>query len=270
MPADGYVPYGVTVDLVILTIRADQLCVLLIRRGLAPFEGALALPGGFVRPDETLVAAARRELAEETGLRLAEPTSGVHLEQLAAYGAVDRDPRARIVTIAFLALAPDLPEPRPGTDAAAAEFVPVAALAALTGTGTGTGTGLSCGGPAGAESVAGAGGDDGPDAVLAFDHAAILADGLERARSKLEYTALAAAFCPVEFTVAELRRVYELVWGAPLDPRNFHRKVTGTPGFLQPVGRSTARDGGRPAALYRRGAAEILHPAMRRPHLPEA
>nr|WP_050796166.1 NUDIX domain-containing protein [Parafrankia sp. EUN1f] len=255
-----------TVDLVILTIRADQLCVLLVRRGLAPFEGALALPGGFVRPCETLVAAARRELAEETGLRLAEPTSGVHLEQLAAYGAVDRDPRARIVTIAFLALAPDLPEPRPGTDAAAAEFVPVAALAALTG----TGTGLPCGGPAGAESVAGAGGDDGPGAVLAFDHAAILADGLERARSKLEYTALATAFCPTEFTVAELRRVYEIVWGAPLDPRNFHRKVTGTPGFLQPVGGSTARDGGRPAALYCRGTAEILHPAMRRPPPAEA
>ncbi|OHV37802.1 DNA hydrolase [Parafrankia colletiae] len=241
MQDDGYVAYGVTVDLVILTIRAEQLCVLLVRRGLAPFAGALALPGGFVRLDETLVEAARRELAEETGLLLPEPPPqgsawpGVHLEQLAAYGAIDRDPRARILTIAFLALAPDLPEPRSGTDAAAAEFVPVAALTGLGGLGG-----------------------------LAFDHAEILADGLERARAKLEYTALATAFCPAEFTVAELRRVYEIVWGAPLDARNFHRKVTGTPGFLEPVGHSTARDGGRPAALYRRGAAEILHPAMRR------
>ncbi|WP_084692154.1 NUDIX hydrolase [Parafrankia elaeagni] len=239
LPDDGYVAYGVTVDLVILTIRADQLCVLLVRRGLAPFAGALALPGGFVRPDETLAQAARRELAEETGLLLPELPSrgsawpGVHLEQLAAYGAIDRDPRARILTIAFLALAPDLPEPRGGTDAAAAEFVPVTALSGL--------------------------------GALAFDHAEILADGLERARAKLEYSALATAFCPAEFTVAELRRVYETVWGAPLDARNFHRKVTGTSGFLEPVGHSTARDGGRPAALYRRGAAELLHPAMRRP-----
>ncbi|MBE3206546.1 MULTISPECIES: NUDIX hydrolase [Parafrankia] len=285
MTVDGYAPYGVTADLVILTIRADQLCVLLVRRALEPFAGALALPGGFVRPDETLGAAARRELAEETGLRLDEPAPaergfaqaergagtaratsapavvgvgsagwpGAHLEQLAAYGAVDRDPRARVVTIAFLALAPDLPEPRSGTDAAAAEFVPVAAVAGAERVTRG---GVGEGG-VGEGEVDGAG--------LAFDHGAILADGLERARSKLEYTTLATAFCPVEFTVAELRRVYEIVWGAPLDPRNFHRKVTGTRGFLEPVGRSTTRDGGRPAALYRRGPAEVLYPAIRRP-----
>jgi 8-oxo-dGTP diphosphatase len=266
---DGYATYGVTVDLVILTIRADQLCVLVVRRGLEPFAGALALPGGFVRPGETLEAAARRELAEETGLGLDPPPPpppvdrpatagggppartdrrGGHLEQLAAYGAIDRDPRARVITVAFLALAPDLPSPLPGTDAAAADWMPVTALAGSAGAA-----------PAGVALAA-----DRP--TLAFDHASILADGLERARSKLEYTSLAAAFCPAEFTVAELRRVYEIVWGAPLDPRNFHRKVTGTPGFLTPVGRSTSRDGGRPAALYRRGAAEILHPAMRRPH----
>ncbi len=84
---------------------------------------------------------------------------------------------------------------------------------------------------------------------LAFDHHRILTDGIERARSKLEYTPLATAFCPPEFTINELRRVYEAVWGAPLDPRNFHRKVTKTAGFVEPTGRTATRRGGRPAQL---------------------
>jgi 8-oxo-dGTP diphosphatase len=99
---------------------------------------------------------------------------------------------------------------------------------------------------------------------LAFDHHPILSDALERARAKLEYSPLAAVSCPQEFTVAELRRVYEIVWGATLDPRNFHRKVTGTPGFLVPTGETANRDGGRPAQLYRPGTAPQLHPAMLR------
>lgn len=227
---DGYdpaafPPFAVTVDLVVLTLHDGDLSVLLVRRGEEPFRGRWALPGGFVRPDESLAATARRELAEETGL----PDGTVHLEQLASYGAVDRDPRMRVVTVAHLALAPDLPAPVAGTDAVAARWAPV-----------GEATGL------------------------AFDHDRILADGLERARSKLEYTPLATAFCPAEFTVAELRRVYETVWGAPLDPRNFHRKVTGTAGFLAPAGGTTTRDGGRPARLYRRGPAAGLHPPILR------
>ena len=100
---------------------------------------------------------------------------------------------------------------------------------------------------------------------LAFDHDRILADGVERARAKLEYTPLATAFCPPEFTVAQLREVYEAVWGRRLDPRNFHRKVTGTPGFVDPTGRSTTGDRGRPAQLFRRGPAALLHPPMLRP-----
>ncbi len=100
---------------------------------------------------------------------------------------------------------------------------------------------------------------------MAFDHARILRDGVERARAKLEYTTLGAAFCPDEFTVAELRRVYEIVWDTPLDPRNFHRKVTGADRFLLPAEAFTARDGGRPARLYRRGPAALLHPPMLRP-----
>lgn len=219
---------AVTVDLVVLTIRGGELQTLLVRRGEAPFKGRWALPGGFVRPHEDLDQAARRELSEETGI----PAAVVHLEQLASYGAPRRDPRMRVVTVAYLALAPDLPSPIAGTDAAAARWAPVADTLA-------------------------------EPRPLAFDHRAILAEGVERARAKLEYTPLAAAFCPSEFTVAALRRVYEIVWGTPIDPRNFHRKVTGTPGFLEPTG-TTARDGGRPAQRFRVGAVAILHPPMLR------
>ncbi|MDT8914962.1 NUDIX domain-containing protein [Amycolatopsis sp. PS_44_ISF1] len=223
----GHPPFAVTVDLVVLTLTGDELCALVVRRGIEPYRGEWALPGGFVREGEDLSDAARRELAEETGLA----PGTVHIEQLAGYGAPDRDPRMRVVTVAHLALAPDLPVPRAGTDAAEARWAPVRSL--------------------GAEH-------------LAFDHDRILADGLERARAKLEYTPLATAFCPPEFTVAELRRVYELVWATRLDPRNFHRKVTGADGLLEPTGRTTTRDGGRPARLYRRGKAELLHPPMLR------
>ncbi|WP_157734093.1 MULTISPECIES: NUDIX hydrolase [Frankia] len=228
LPAE-VVPVALSVDLVLLTVREEQLQVLLVRRGIEPYRDRWALPGGFVRPGEDLAAAAVRELAEETGLR--HPPA--HLEQLATYGAPDRDPRGRVVTVAFLALAPQSRTPIAGTDAAASRWEPVSTQ--------------GCG------------------SRLAFDHAAILADGLERARAKIEYSAAAAAFCEDEFTVAELRRIYELVWNSRLDPRNFHRKVTGTAGFLVPTGRFTSRDGGRPAELYRRGDATVLHPAMLRP-----
>src|SRR6478735_3604474 len=95
---------AVTVDLVVFTIRDDQLCALAIRRGIPPYRGRWALPGGFVQEEEGLVDAAQRELAEETGLE-----SSVHLEQLATYGAPRRDPRMRVVSVAYLALAAELP-----------------------------------------------------------------------------------------------------------------------------------------------------------------
>ena len=225
----SFPPVAVTVDLVVLTIREDRLCVLLVRRGQPPYRGRWALPGGFVHPDEDLDQAAARELGEETGLR--QPRA--HLEQQASYGDPRRDPRMRVVTVVYLVLAPDLPAPVAGGDAAAARWVPTEeALAQPPG--------------------------------LAFDHRRILGDGVERARSKLEYTPLGASFCPEEFTVAELRRVYETVWGVSLDPRNFHRKVTGGEGFLEATGTTTTRDGGRPAALYRRGHTALLHPPMLR------
>jgi 8-oxo-dGTP diphosphatase len=223
-------PFAVTVDLVVLTVAEDALQVLVVRRGVGPHRGRRALPGGFVHIDEDLPDAAERELAEETGVA----GVGVHLEQLATYGAPRRDPRGRVVTVAYLALIPDLAAPEAGSDAAAVAWEPVTTLLAAP-------------------------------RRLAFDHHRILTDGVERARAKLEYTPLATAFCGPEFTVNELRQVYEAVWDTTLDPRNFHRKVTGTPGFVVPTGRTTTRAGGRPAQLYTAGDAPLLHPAMLRP-----
>src|SRR5262245_26661 len=219
--------FSLAVDLVLFTIRDDRLCALAVRRRTAPYRGRWALPGGFVEQDEDLAEAAKRELAEETGL--ADPP--VHLEQLATYGDPGRDPRGRVVTVAHLAFGPQLSEPTAGDDAAAARWHPV---------------------------------DDLLAARLAFDHRRILEDGLERARAKLEYTPLAAAFAGDDFTVAELRHVYEVVWGARLDARNFHRKVTGAVGMLEPTGERTTRNGGRPAQLYRRGDAALLNPPITR------
>jgi 8-oxo-dGTP diphosphatase len=223
------VPFAVAVDLVVFTIRDDELCALTIRRAAPPYRGRWALPGGFVLEDEDLMDAARRELAEETGL----DDRREHLEQLATYGAPRRDPRQRVVSVAYLALAAELPEPAAGSDAADARWQPVEEL--LSGS-----------------------------RLLAFDHDVILEDGLERARAKLEYSPLATAFCKTEFTVAELRHVYEIVWGVELDPRNFHRKVTSADGFLVPTGKQTTRNGGRPAQLYRRGDAAVLNPPISR------
>lgn len=221
-------PFAVAVDLVVLTIAGDTLRVLAIRRGQAPHRGRWALPGGFVEADEDLDVAAARELSEETGIAL----GAGHLEQLRSYGAPRRDPRMRVVSVAYLALVPHAARPVPGTDASAAGWIDVDELAGRP---------------------------------LAFDHNQILADGVERARAKLEYTPLASAFCAPEFTVGELRRVYEIVWGTPLDPRNFHRKVTGAAGFIVATGASTTRGGGRPAELYRRGSATLLMPPLLRP-----
>ena len=215
--------FAVAVDLVILTVRDDRLCALLVERGVPPFQGERALPGAFVLPKEDLIDTARRQLAEETGLTL----SGHHLEQLASYAAPDRDPRGRVLSVGHLALVPDLPDPV--IDALASSFVPVEEI--------------------------------GP---LPFDHERILADAVERARAKLEYTTLATAFVGEEFTVTQLRKVYEAVWGATLDPRNFNRKVTSTPGFLRPTAAKVSAGRGRPAQLFRRGEATSLHPPMLR------
>ncbi|WP_141577247.1 NUDIX domain-containing protein [Actinomadura sp. WMMA1423] len=250
-----YDPVAVTVDVVALTIRDGALHVLLVRRGHAPYEGMWALPGGFVQAGgplqgtdaEDLPDAAVRELAEETGLSAKGGMLGrVHLEQLGTYGSPGRDPRMRVISVAHLAFAPELPDPEAGGDAADAAWVPVDAL------------GLT-------ES-----GDQRPGTTrrLAFDHARILSDGLERARGKLEYTPLATAFCGGEFTIPELRSVYEAVWGEELHAGNFHRKVLSVPGFVESTGATSdrgGRRGGPRPRLYRAGDARLLHPALLRP-----
>jgi len=215
-----------TVDLAILTVRENLLQVLVVERAHDPYQGCSALPGGFLRAGEDLRGAAERELAEETSL----DGRSLHLEQLATYGAPDRDPRGRVVTVAYLAIAPDLPVPAAGSDARAARWAPAGVVRG----------------------------------TLAFDHDQILADAIERARTHLEFTTLATAFCGKSFTIGDLRHVYEVVWGVPLDPRNFSRKVANTQGFVEPTGDRRIPETGRPAVLYRSGPALTLNPPLLR------
>lgn len=224
----------IAVDLVILTLRESALHLLLVRRGIEPHLGDHALPGGFLsHTGEDLVAAANRELSEEAGLDAAT----LHLEQLGVYGTPGRDPRGRIISVAYLAIAPGLPDPVAGTDAAGASWQPAKEI--LSG-----------------------------QTKLAFDHQEIVAEGVERARSKLEHSALATAFCAPTFTISELQQVYEAVWDVPLDPRNFYRKVQGVDGFIVAVGSDRRVTKGRPARLFRAGPKSVLHPPLSRPEPP--
>jgi 8-oxo-dGTP diphosphatase len=135
-----------------------------------------------------------------------------------------------VVSVAYLAIMPDLPIPTAGSDASSAAWVPV-------------------------DKVRGS---------LAFDHDRILDDAVERARQRLELTTLATAFCPAEFTIGDLRSVYEVVWGESLDPRNFSRKVINTEGFVEATDTKRSPATGRPAALYRAGSAKRLNPPIMR------
>ena len=213
--------FAVTVDVVILTMREGLLHVLLVCRGEAPFEGMWAIPGGFKRPAETLDEAAMRELAEETGVEAASL-----LSQFGAYGDPERDPRMNVVTIAYLAVLRDVGTLAAGSDAAAASLLPVSDV--LNG-----------------------------EIELAFDHRQIVRDAVERVRVELEVTGVATAFVGTTFTLAELRAVYEAVWGVQLDAANFRRSILTEDGWVIPTGRHAPPGpaGGRPAELYRAGRA---------------
>lgn len=235
---DGYdprvfPPFAVTVDIVVLTVNDGVLQVVLIERAEEPHKGALALPGGFVREDEDLHTAAARELGEEAGV-----TPG-QLRQLGAYGRPDRDPRMRIVTVGYWTITPRLPQPTAGTDAASARIFPVNQIL------------------------------DDPNA-LRFDHDLILSDAVEAARSELEASTIAAEFCEPQFTIGDLRSVYEAIWGVRLDQGNFQNKVLEIDGFLTPVGEKRRGGPGRPAALYRAGPADVIDPPLRRPRPPKS
>lgn len=231
-----YPPFAVTVDLCVFTIRDGALCVLLIERGGAPFEGHWALPGGFVEADESTDDAAARELHEETTL----DASAFHLEQLRTYSAPNRDPRMRVVSVAHVAIAPNLPDPTAGSDARTARWWAVDDLNLDR--------------------------DDNPDApALAFDHDVILRDALERVRAKIEYTTLATQFVKAPFTLPDLHRVYGAIWGRPPRLSTFRRKVLSTDGFVQESAEPGTRHTGpgRPTTLfYVAGPATSLNPPL--------
>jgi 8-oxo-dGTP diphosphatase len=205
----------VTVDIVIFTLREGSLQVLLVKRGVPPFEGQYAIPGGFIRGDESLEEAALRELYEETGVR------NVFLEQLYTFGDPKRDPRGRVITVAYYALiASDKLSLVAGADAAEAQWFPASSVP-----------------------------------PLAFDHKSILNYALERLRNKLEYTTVGFQLLPEKFTLGELQAVYEAILGRPLDKRNFRRKLA-LLGILKPL-REWQRTGRKPARLFRFAAARF-------------
>ena len=228
--------FAVTVDVVILTMSGGQLQVLLIRRGVPPFEGMWAIPGGFKRPDETLDEAAQRELGEETGVDAASL-----LAQFRAYGDPGRDPRMNVITVAYLAVLPDVGGVVAGTDAAAAALLPVADV--LDG-----------------------------KLELAFDHERIVRDAVERVRIDLEVRGIATAFVGSTFTLAELRAVYEAVWGVALDSANFRRSLLSEAGWVIPTGRRAqpGSSGGKPAELFRAGRMWRHGGPIRQPEPSEA
>ena len=203
---------SVAVDLLVFTIEEDRLKILTIRRQYPPFEGQRALPGVFVRGDETLDQAAQRGLREETGLE------DIYFEQLYTWGAPDRDPRRRVISVSYLALvdAQRLRGFGPGLRTTGAELADVQEL--LTA-------------------------ED-----LAFDHRQIIACGRERLAGKVEYTPIAFSLVPEEFTLPQLQRVYELLLGKPLYKANFRKKIAP---LVEETDRSTSGDAHRPSKFYR-------------------
>src|ERR1700722_18190369 len=201
---------ALTVDCVVFGFDGGELRALLIQRALEPFKGEWALPGGFVRVEETIDEAARRELKEETGLK------GVFLEQLYTFGAVERDPRERVVSVAYYALVKlSDHEATAATDAANAEWFPISKLP-----------------------------------KLAFDHAAIMATALTRLQGKVRYQPIGFELLPEKFTLSELQRLYEAILAAHLDKRNFRKKVLSF-GLLLPLKETQMAARHRPAQLFR-------------------
>lgn len=201
---------ALTVDCVVFGFDESELKVLLIERALEPFKGSWALPGGFVHVDETIDDAARRELAEEAGLK------NVFLEQLYTFGTVERDPRERVVSVAYFALV-KLSDynARAAADAADARWYPISKAP-----------------------------------KLAFDHAEILAMALDRLKGKVRYQPIGFELLPPKFTLSQLQHLYETVLGTGLDKRNFRKKVLSF-GLLVPLKETQMVGRHRPAQLFR-------------------
>jgi 8-oxo-dGTP diphosphatase len=210
MPSYQYPRAALTVDCVVFGFDEGDLKVLLIERALEPFKGKWALPGGFVRVEETLDDAARRELEEEAGL------TNVFLEQLYTFGAIDRDPRERVVSVAYYALVKlAAHDTKAATDAADAKWFPISKVP-----------------------------------KLAFDHADILATALARIKGKVRYEPIGFELLPPKFTLSQLQHLYEAVLETELDKRNFRKKVLGF-GLLVPLKETRMSGPHRPAQLFR-------------------
>ncbi|MDH5324274.1 MAG: NUDIX hydrolase [Gammaproteobacteria bacterium] len=218
MPYSYQYPHpAVTTDIVVFTIRESQLKLLLIKRKTTPFKGKWALPGGFVAIDEDIAECAKRELAEETGV------SGVYLEQLYTFGKPKRDPRERVISIAYFALIPsDRIELKAATDAEAAEWFALQEI---------------------------------PD--LAFDHKDIVRKAKKRLVAKLDYSTIAFQFMPPSFTLSELQKVYEIILQEDLDKRNFRKWVLAMEN-IEETGEERRDGAHRPARLYRIKNPEIV------------
>jgi 8-oxo-dGTP diphosphatase len=199
---------SVTVDIVIFTLREGELQVLLIKRKNPPFEGRWAIPGGYVELDESLEDAAARELCEETNVK------GMHIEQLYTFGDPKRDPRGRVITVAYFALVPAPLAVQAGDDASDAQWKSVHHLPSM-----------------------------------AFDHAQIVNYALKRLRYKLEYSAVGFQLLPPTFTLSDLQQAYEIVLGERLDKRNFRRRIQQAD-VIEETGEYRTHEG-RPAKLYR-------------------
>jgi len=202
---------AVTTDVVVFTIREQRLHLLLIQRANPPYQGQWALPGGFLDIDEDINACASRELAEETGL------TDLFLEQLYTFGSPNRDPRERVISIAYYALVPNdrIAEPVASSDAAAVAWFPF---------------------------------DELPE--TAFDHAHIVAKAHERLVAKLDYSSIALQFMPEQFTLGELQAVYETLRGSELDKRNFRKHILSLD-IIEETGEQKRNGKHRPARAYR-------------------
>ena len=199
----------VTADIVIFTIDDGELKTLLVKRKLEPFKSLWALPGGFVKKGENLAEAAARELKEETGV------SGAYLEQLYTFGDPKRDPRGRVITVAYFALMQRYQlKIKASSDATEAKLFSVSSLP-----------------------------------KLAFDHGEILEYALTRLRNKIQYTNAVWSILPENFTLGEIQNVYEIIWGRKTDKRNFRKKLLSL-GLLRPAGKTKKGFRQRPAKLY--------------------
>jgi 8-oxo-dGTP diphosphatase len=208
---------ALTVDVIIFALRDNHLHVLLVERKEPPFAGQWALPGGFVEMDESLEEAAARELYEETGVREA------YLEQLYTFGGLDRDPRGRVITVAYFALVPaDVAiDIQASSDATRVSWFPA---------------------------------DEPPG--LAFDHEEIISYALRRLRYKLEYTSAGFMLLPEHFTLSELQGTYEQILGEKLDKRNFRRRILEAD-VIEATAETRCGEG-RPARLYRYRADAVV------------